>query len=176
MSERLLAIYRSPLFGLGVVLPALLVVLFWSQRSYLNPAYWSLDGLWVLKVYGSAAHSYPPVELEDWGDGAIPAPDPDIPAIARLLRAEDHAGLEALAARAPAAFSQFQDTSPDLAAKLDEWVAADQASASARYARGKYWYTIGWRRRGAKWASLTSSSQFRACAPPSSRLRRISWR
>ena len=58
--KRLLMVYRSPLFGLGVVLPGIIIAVFWGPRDYLNPVYWSRDGLLMVLEYAAAEPERPP--------------------------------------------------------------------------------------------------------------------
>lgn len=152
-----LRVFRSVVMGALMVLPVILGVLLYENRDYLNR-----DGL--LLVLASMLRSEPaePAEApppEDWGHETIPPPDPDILAIARLLRAGDHAGLAALAERDREAFARFQDSSPDLAEHLDAWMAAEPQAALPRLLRGRYWYQIGWHQRGHAYFNATSRKQ-----------------
>jgi tetratricopeptide (TPR) repeat protein len=159
--DRLLKIYRSPLFGFGVVMPALIVAFFWWQRDYLHPAYWSRAGLAMVWGYTTVDITKGRDGPSDWGHETIPPPNQNILSIASLLRDRDFAGLGALAKRAPDDFHAFADTSPDLSQFLDGWVAAEPDSADARMLRGHYWFLTGRNRRGDRFASSTSATQFR---------------
>lgn len=127
---------------------------------YMNRDYLSWDG--VALIYQHLRQkAYGRLEAPDeWGHATIPAQDTTIPQIANLVRAGDHAALDALAAQDPKAFDAFQDTSPDLADALDAWIAARPGSALAHGMRGRYWLQVGFHLRGGGFANRTSRVQF----------------
>ncbi len=150
-----LRVLRGVAIGVLTALPVALAVLAYVNRDYLNR-----DGLLLLLsnlLREDAPAAAPPAE--DWGHDALPPPDPDVLAIAPLLRAGDHAGLDALAERDAAAFDRFRDTSPDLAEALDGWVAARPGAPLPRLVRGRYWHNVGWHQRGHAYFSQTTEGQ-----------------
>lgn len=150
----ILRFFRSLMLGVLVVLPVGIAITIYMNRDYMNPAG---IAMWLEYLFLDERE---PAALLDWGHDTIPPPNPNIVEVAHLLRAGDHAGLEALDRRDPVVFKYFQDISPDLSDLLDAWVAARSRSALPRLARGQYWFNIGWQRRGNAYARETTRTQF----------------
>jgi tetratricopeptide (TPR) repeat protein len=58
------------------------------------------------------------------------------------------------------AFETFQTSRPDLEPLLKEWMTARPQSYAALLALGEYYWQLGAKRRGGKWAEETSDDQF----------------
>lgn len=137
-----------------------------------------LVGLAASLAWSSAvAQPDPPLAMvggpgED-GDG-YPLETVDKRAVLRLLRARQFDALDAWIVEAQDqlesdsrreywvldALDAFANPDPTLKALLNEWVEAKPDSWAALLARGQHRVTIGWRRRGYKWAHETPPENF----------------